>query len=1471
MTNDDLKDRTSGPLAGSPTGYGSLLATEWYVRFAQFHDRMGRPANAEAGYRRALARRPLRLDALAGLGRLLLRGRRYEEAVEIWAKAVRLSPESPGLAFQLSRALHRSGRAEQAAAQYLRVVALAPAHEKALAALEDLAGRLARAAPPAENRDGLEKAARIGQQLLALHPTSPRVRASAVTMAQTISAAASALVPRAPEAALAHYSAALALAPDMLDALRGAALCLERLGRYGEALAILDRQMQVNPQAVEPRLQSERIRGSLEGPAAGQALLPDPQEREGIRARARRLITAEVGEAAPLDPQEREAILARARRLIAGEPGEPVSPDPHEREAVLARARRLARGLASDANDAPKRSSGKAAIEQLLQSARSAYNDGRLEEAENLYQEILRQDGANLRALSGLSQLFMRQRRWAAAIEALVRLNIFQPNAAEPKQLLARALLQDGQVEAAIRVYVDLSILDPADLGVWRSLAQANNRLGDWAAARAAWMRVLELAPDVPESRLELAWACYQAGDGETAQAELQGVLARDPDHRGALAMLGRIRLATDPDGALGCWSRLVELDPAAVEPPLQVARIHLRQQRLEHAEAGFRAVVERQPGHAEALASLAGVIAQRDPEEAVNVLGRWSERDPTAVAPWIAIGRLYARLKRLEPAESAFGRALDLAPSNLEALTGLGRVHTIAGKVDEALAVWSRLVELAPALVEPKLQIARIRRARNDPETEEALRAVLSVDPQNREALRHLAQLLGRTRATVNAALDIWQRLAELDPGVVFPIAQRGRLLERFGRLDEAEAEYRRALACDGRHSMALGDLARFYRVQRRWDDAAEIYRAHMALDPDRLDVILGLGQCLDRRDRLQEAEELYSRALALDPDNVTALGYRGRLLRTRGQVDGAIADFYRICELEPSNADAWHELIFQLAGAERESEALDVLAKAEQALGDTPEAWMVLARAAAAALFEQRAIAYFERAIAAEPANPTYHAQLGLHYLRQGVLDGAFHHLLDSRDLDPKNVDVAKGLFNASRALRELGFDHVAMRGGRRTVGEILVPERLFEHVRRVAERIMPYEPVPRSVVAISATLAPGGAERQMVNMLRGLSDPAFGLDLTLFCISLAPRLRRNFFLPVLEGTGVDVVSLDAVATEDCMWHPDVAPFAELIRHFPSDIVTPIAFWLQEFRRRRPEVVHAWQDSTNLAAVVAALLAGVPRIVLCCRSVRPDNPRRRLRRFMKKAYEAVLAHPAVVLSNNSRAGANDYAEWLGMAPERIEVVYNGVDFDRLRANAEETDNARRDLGIPAGAPVLGGVFRMSEEKRPLLWIDVAAAVARRDETVHFVICGDGPMRDEMVNHAAALGIGDRVHLPGAQANIGSWYRMMDVVMLTSRHEGLPNVLLEAQSLGIPVVAPDVGGMSEVVEQGVTGWTVRDADAESLAERVQHCLSNWAWRQAAGERAPVFVRDRFSIPAMLRRNLEVYGIPPDLAASDDR
>jgi len=122
-----------------------------------------------------------------------------------------------------------------------------------------------------------------------------------------------------------------------------------------------------------------------------------------------------------------------------------------------------------------------------------------------------------------------------------------------------------------------------------------------------------------------------------------------------------------------------------------------------------------------------------------------------------------------------------------------------------------------------------------------------------------------------------------------------------------------------------------------------------------------------------------------------------------------------------------------------------------------------------------------------------------------------------------------------------------------------------------------------------------------------------------------------------------------------------------------------------------------------------------------------------------MQHGYRAVLGHPSVVLSNNSRAGADDYADWLDIAPASIEVIHNGIDFEQLAASVDprRTQEVRSGLRIPSDAPIVGSAFRMSEEKRPLLWVEVAAEIARADKRVHFVVYGEGPMRNDMLRLA--------------------------------------------------------------------------------------------------------------------------------------
>src|SRR5262249_57772804 len=122
--------------------------------------------------------------------------------------------------------------------------------------------------------------------------------------------------------------------------------------------------------------------------------------------------------------------------------------------------------------------------------------------------------------------------------------------------------------------------------------------------------------------------------------------------------------------------------------------------------------------------------------------------------------------------------------------------------------------------------------------------------------------------------------------------------------------------------------------------------------------------------------------------------------------------------------------------------------------------------------------------------------------------------------------------------------------------------------------------------------------------------------------------------------------------------------------------------------------EVVQGWLDWDNVRAGLAAVLAGVPKIVLSCRNINPTHFNL-YQPYMDAAYRALIQVPTVTLVNNSRAGADDYAAWIGMPRTDIKVIYNGVDFRMQgRLSADAAIALRSAMGIPTDAFVIGGVF---------------------------------------------------------------------------------------------------------------------------------------------------------------------------------
>jgi glycosyltransferase involved in cell wall biosynthesis len=428
-----------------------------------------------------------------------------------------------------------------------------------------------------------------------------------------------------------------------------------------------------------------------------------------------------------------------------------------------------------------------------------------------------------------------------------------------------------------------------------------------------------------------------------------------------------------------------------------------------------------------------------------------------------------------------------------------------------------------------------------------------------------------------------------------------------------------------------------------------------------------------------------------------------------------------------------------------------------------------------------------------------------------------------------------------------------------------EVLYKE-LIQRARESSQSIN-YSAIPRRVLLVNAGLAAGGAERQIVNTLVGLkaSGQCESVALLAEYIDHAPNL--DFFLHELEAAGIEVsqvehpisLSEDGLSSVD----PEVA---DLLAYIAPGLIEEILNLVEEFRSRRPEVVHAWQDSSSIKAGIAAVIAGVPRIVLASRNVPPMNFSY-YQDYMPPAYRALASLECVTFLNNSEAGAADYAQWLRLPRERFVVVRNGVDFSYLnRVTSDAAREYRQTLGIPEKAQVVGSIFRFWVEKRPMLWLQTAALVAKRFPEVHFLIIGEGPMRQEMESFICNSGLKGRVHLPGTRPEVATPLSAMNAFVLTSEFEGTPNVVLEAQWLGLPVVATDAGGTRESFECNVTGLLAANPATEEIALLIGEYLVNETKMTEAEIHGPRFVARAFCIKRMTQATIRLYGFDSDTA-----
>jgi glycosyltransferase involved in cell wall biosynthesis len=277
-----------------------------------------------------------------------------------------------------------------------------------------------------------------------------------------------------------------------------------------------------------------------------------------------------------------------------------------------------------------------------------------------------------------------------------------------------------------------------------------------------------------------------------------------------------------------------------------------------------------------------------------------------------------------------------------------------------------------------------------------------------------------------------------------------------------------------------------------------------------------------------------------------------------------------------------------------------------------------------------------------------------------------------------------------------------------------------------------------------------------------------------------------------------------------------------------------------LRLLRRHRPDLLHV--NLRTPYACTAALTAGAStrraRVVAVEHLPLPTSSRR------NKAVKRLLARTLDAHVAVSDATARSVEADAGLSPGSIRTIHNGVEDAAIAAGP-----------LPAPPPYVAAAGRLERQKG----FDVLLEALVRVPQVRAVVVGDGPERDALAADAARLGVSARVTFTGARADARSVLAHAEAVVLPSRYEGLPLVLLEAMLAGRPIVASDVGGIRECLVPEETGLLVPADDADALAAALRSLLDDADRATRLGREAARRARERWTATAMAAAYERVY------------
>ena len=353
---------------------------------------------------------------------------------------------------------------------------------------------------------------------------------------------------------------------------------------------------------------------------------------------------------------------------------------------------------------------------------------------------------------------------------------------------------------------------------------------------------------------------------------------------------------------------------------------------------------------------------------------------------------------------------------------------------------------------------------------------------------------------------------------------------------------------------------------------------------------------------------------------------------------------------------------------------------------------------------------------------------------------------------------------------------------------------------------------------ILFVTPNLGVGGAERHIATL-------APALDLSRFEPRICCIKERGPMFDDVVRAGVPALSLESGT-----------------RQAPAALMRLVRL----MRAFRPHVVITRGLNADILGRVAATIARVPVVVVWKHNT-GHIARGRLEIVSERALDPFTDRYFAVAEGQVPYLTGE----LGWPERKIRVIHNGVDPAAFPYDPERVrDEAfAAGLGIAPGEVVVGILAVFRPEKDHETFLRAARSVADRVPNVRFLLAGDGPARDELEALTRELGLEDRVIFAGLRSDISAILGLIDVIVLSSfTIECFPYAILEAMAMGVPAVCTSVGGLPEMIDEGVTGRLVPPKDPAALADGIVDVLSDPERRRAMGRAARRRLEERFTL-----------------------